>query len=78
MTSALTIVQVAVSAQRNLQALATHERFLRQRGELTPTAIGGIRAYSAVENARLDVCAEHFAALQPANDLAFEQSPEHA
>jgi hypothetical protein len=78
MTGAITIAQVAVSAQRNLQALATHERFLRQRGELTPTAIGGIRAYCAVERVRLDLCAERFAALQPANDLAFEQNPEHA
>ena len=78
MTTALAVSQVAVSAHRNLHALATHERFLRQRGELTTVAAGGVRAYAAVEHARLAVCAEHFAALQPANDLAFEQNPEHA
>jgi len=78
MTTASSIAQVAVSAQRNLHALVTHERFLRQRGELTAIAAGGVRAYAAVEHARLAVCAKHFAALQPANDLAFEQNPEHA
>lgn len=78
MTNAVAITRVAVSAQRNLHEITRMERFLRQRGELDATALGGIRAYRAVELARLDVCAEHFTALQPANDLAFEQNPEHA
>lgn len=76
MTTALAIAQVAASAQRNLHQIAVYERTLRQRGALVAAAALG--PYRAVERARLDVCAEHFAALQPANDLAFEQSPELA
>jgi|GEM_PF-6335247 len=76
MTTALAISQVAVSAQRNLHQIATYDRELRQRGALV--AAVALSPYRAVERARLDVCAEHFAALQPANDLAFEQNPEHA
>jgi len=55
MTNAVAITRVAVSAQRNLHEIARMERFLRQRGELDATAVGGIRAYRAVELARLDV-----------------------
>ncbi|SEF28471.1 hypothetical protein ABL840_26840 [Variovorax sp. NFACC27] len=76
MTTAFTIAQVAVSAQRNLHQIAVYERSLHQRA--APAAAAALRPYRAVERARLDACAEHFAALQPANDLAFEQSPEHA
>jgi len=76
MTTALSIAQVAGSAQRNLHQIAVYERSLRQRGALVAAAALG--PYRAVERARLDVCAKHFAALQPANDLAFEQNPEHA
>lgn len=76
MTTALAIAQVAASAQRNLHQIAVYERSLHQRGALVAAAALG--PYRAVERASLDVCAEHFAALQPANDLAFEQSPEHA
>ncbi|WP_431106655.1 hypothetical protein [Variovorax paradoxus] len=76
MTTALAIGQVALSAQRNLHQIAAYERSLRQRG--APVAAAALSPYRAVERARLDVCAEHLAALQPANDLAFEQNPEHA
>ncbi len=76
MTTALAMTQVAVSAQHNLHQIALHERSLRQRGALIEAAALG--PYRAVERARLEVCAEHFAALQPANDLAFEHNPEHA
>ena len=78
MTNAVAISRVAVSAQRNLHEIAVLERFLFQRGELDATAAGGIRAYRTVELGRLDVCAEHYAALQPANDMAFQPTPETA
>ena len=78
MIDAVAISRAAVSAQRNLHEIAVMERFLHQRGELDATAAGGIRAYRTVELGRLDVCAEHYAALQPANDVVFQQTPEHA
>lgn len=76
MTTAIAIARVARSAQSNLHQIAVYERALRQRGAVVAAAELG--RYRAVERARLDVCAEHFAALRPANDLAFEQNPEHA
>ena len=78
MIDAVAISRVAVSAQRNLHEIAVMERFLHQRGELDATAASGIRAHRTVELGRLEVCAEHYVGLQPANDLVFQQTPEHA
>jgi len=65
-------VRLALSAQRNLLAISGTERLLRQSaGGLTPQASKGFAASRAVERARLADCAKSFAALEPANDAAF-------
>jgi len=80
MTNALAIAGVAVSAQRQLHAIACMERSLHQRGLLSGAAVDAFNRYSAVQQSRLAVCADHFAALVPANDGAFipTQEPEPA
>ena len=76
MTNATAISQVAVSAQRNLHQIAVYERSMRQRGALIAAAAIGV--YRSTEQRRLDECAGQFAALQPANDVVFQPTPEHA
>ncbi|ADU36204.1 hypothetical protein [Variovorax paradoxus] len=80
MTNATAITRVAVSAQQQLHAIACMERSLLQRGELSVPASEAFNRYRAVQQSRLAVCAEHFAALVPANDCAFipTQEPEPA
>jgi hypothetical protein len=80
MTNVIAITSVAVSAQRQLHAIACMERSLLQRGVLSGAAIDAFNRYRAVQQSRLAVCAEHFAALVPANDGAFipTQEPEPA
>lgn len=76
MTNATAITSVAVSAQQQLHAIACMERSLLQRGELLVPASDAFNRYRAVQQSRLAVCAEHFAALVPANDGAFIPTPE--
>ncbi|WP_225784684.1 hypothetical protein [Xenophilus sp. Marseille-Q4582] len=65
------IADVAVDAQRELMQANDVAR--------SPQVPAGPRQtlarYAAVQRARLAVCAEHFAALQPANDPAMEAVP---
>ena len=71
MTTAIALTGVAVSAQRQLHAIACMERSLLQRGVFSDAAADAFNRYRAVQQSRLAVCAEHFAALSPANDGAF-------
>lgn len=65
------IADVAVNAQRELMlanAVARSPQLLDRPSET-------LARYADVQRARLAVCAEHLAALQPANDPAMEAVP---
>lgn len=80
MTNVIAITSVAVSAQRQLHAISCMERSLLQQGVLSAAAGDAFIRYRAVQQSRLAACAEHFAALVPANDGTFVpvQEPEPA
>lgn len=65
------IAEMARSAQRLLHDTACMERALAQRGLLTKCARTAIANTRAIHHSRLAVAAEHYAALAPANDAAF-------
>ncbi|QRY31194.1 hypothetical protein JVX96_24445 [Variovorax sp. PDNC026] len=76
MTNAITNTRVAVSAQRILHEIAVSERHLQQSGLLTSHVKDGIAVARAVARRTLNDCATHFATLAPANDGAFNPTPE--
>lgn len=63
-TTIRTLAAVAADAQTQLQRLAIA---LRGGAEFDPAAVAHMRS---CQRARLDICAEHFAALPAANDAA--------
>jgi hypothetical protein len=69
----MTLTQVAAVAADAQGALFILNVAARNMGETPP-----IVALRDVQRARLAVCAEHFAAAAPANDVAFESTPELA
>jgi len=71
MTHLQQLVGMAVDAQREL--VTTNNI---ARAPLPADRRRGLAQYAEVQRARLAVCAEHFAALAPANDGAFTPSPE--
>lgn len=68
-TTIRSVAAMATSAQARLQTWAQYQNAAR-RGEAPTLNATGVRIARAAEHARLEIAAEHFAALPAANDAA--------